>query len=179
VPWDGPAKDFALQVAYDALHCSSTILADQPPQPTRSTTTTILKHPIYFLSDSNDLVNHVVSELHPPSNNINNNQSHITSSGIHRDLYQLVQSLTIKARDVSLETAHLDLQKGRPAAAYYATFVDLLLVIHARCVVYGVGYYASFGAKLSGTTCQYLYQQEAWGHQAPKLAQSCPTIHSK
>ena len=179
LPWNGPAKDFALQVAYDALQCSSTILTDKPSP---RSATTILKHPIYFLSDSNDLVNHIVSELNPQLHPIvlsHNNQSDMTSSGIHRDLYQLVQSLTIKARDVSLETAHLDLQKGRPPSAYYATFVDLLLVIHAHCVIYGVGYYASFGAKLSGTTCQYLYQQEAWGHQAPKLAQPCPTTHSK
>jgi hypothetical protein len=187
LPWTGDAKDFALHVAHDALQCSATILAQQqrllPQQPQQQqSTTTIVEHPVYFLSDSNDLVNHIVAEFNPKQNSIlsshnNKNESDMmTSTGIPPNVHsQLVQSLTVKARDVTLETAHLDLQKGRPPAAYYATFVDLLLVVHAHCVIYGVGYYASFGAKLSGTTCQYLYQQEAWGHQAPKLAHECPT----
>ena len=81
------------------------------------------------------------------------------------------------ARDVTEETAHLDRQKGRPAQAYYDTFVDLLIVMHARCVVYGIGYYAAFGAKISGTKCRYLYQQEEWGNQVAKDARLCAQIN--
>jgi hypothetical protein len=175
LPWEGESKDFAIHMATTALQCSSTILS----QKSHSTTTS---DPIYFLADSNDLVRHVVWELNPHINPsivplVQNNS--LESSGVDPAFYHLIQSLNIKARDVSQETTHLDLQKGRPAFAYYATFVDLLLVVHAQCVIYGVGYYASFGAKLSGTPCQYLYQQEAWGHQAPKSAQVCPTPRNK
>lgn len=161
LPWEGDARNFAIHIAKTSLQCSADILSLQR-----------LKQPIYFLADSNDLVKHVVRELNPNLNSsLRKNHSSILIDPV---LYNLTQSLTIKARDVSEETVHLDLQKGRPPSAYYATFVDLLMVIHASCVVYGVGYYASFGAKISGTKCQYVYQQEAWGHQAPKMAQACP-----
>ena len=134
---------------------------------------------VYFLSDSNDLVRHVTKEL--PVNDSNSNRYNWTLP----QLQQLVASSTTKnnnksnrglvvvARDVTEETAHLDRQKGRSAPAYYDTFVDLLIVMHARCVVYGIGYYAAFGAKISGTPCRYLYQEEEWGSQAAKDAKLC------
>lgn len=46
--------------------------------------------------------------------------------------------------------------------------------MHARCVIYGIGYYAVFGAKISGTECQHLYQKEAWGNQAAKHGTGLP-----
>jgi hypothetical protein len=79
----------------------------------------------------------------------------------------------VVSRDVSAENAHIDRQKGRPALAYYGTFLDLLVAVHARCVIYGIGYYTAFAAKISGTKCKLLYQQEAWGSQADKQAQVC------
>jgi hypothetical protein len=82
--------------------------------------------------------------------------------------------LEVLSRDPKEENAHIDRQKGRPPEAYYDTFVDLLVVMHAQCVVYGIGYYAAFGAKISGTICQYIYQKEAWGAQVNKEAEICP-----
>lgn len=172
LPWEGETKEFALQVASQALGCSLQIQDDASPVATT---------PVYFLSDSNDLVHHVVFELQDPTFRQNYQQNW---TEMDRQLDQVVHyppnSATInhrwiKARDVSEETAHLDKQKGRPPEAYYNTFVDLVLAIHARCVVYGIGYYAAFAAKISGTTCQYLYQQEAWGSQAIKQAKICPS----
>ena len=32
-------------------------------------------------------------------------------------------------------------------------------------MTFGIGYYAMFATKISGTTCKYLYQQESWGIQ--------------
>ncbi len=55
-----------------------------------------------------------------------------------------------------------------------ASFSDLFIAIHAYCVVYGIGYYAVFAAKISGTQCKYLYQKEAWGSQGDKQALECP-----
>ena len=45
---------------------------------------------------------------------------------------------------------------------FYGSFVDLLIGAHARCVAHGVGNYAYFAAKLSGTHCGYLHQTGAW-----------------
>ena len=79
----------------------------------------------------------------------------------------------IVARDVSEENAHIDRQKGRSPPAYYATFVDLLVAMHAECVIFGIGYYAEFAAHISGTTCEGVYQKESWGQQVPKHAYTC------
>ena len=131
---------------------------------------------VYFLSDSNDLVRHVTKEL--PGADIADLNYNWTSPELKKLVSpsETSEGLTVVARDVSEETAHLDRQKGRPATAYYDTFVDLLIVMHAGCVVYGIGYYAAFGAKLSGTPCRYLYQQEEWGPQSTKNAKVCNNL---
>jgi hypothetical protein len=154
LPWEGQTRQFALEVAAQAIECSRDIA------PT---------NPIYFLSDSNDLARHVTIEL------IDEQFVKANRSEVDWNLHRIVQGPTsVLGRDVTLETAHLDRQKGRPADAYYSTFIDLLLAVHASCVVYGVGYYASFASKISGTNCSYTYAQEAWGQQAEKSAHFCP-----
>lgn len=168
LPWEGETREAALGVAYKALKCAT------------ATTTGATSNQVYFLSDSNDLVRHVTQEL--PSSNATSN-----FDWTHPKLQQLVSSssntnthvenkIHVIARDSWEQTAHIDRNKGRPANAYYDTFVDLLIVMHAQCVIYGIGYYAAFGAKVSGTTCRYLYQQEEWGSNgAVKEAEICPT----
>lgn len=158
LPWEGETRQFALEVATQALQC------------------TPLDHPVYFLSDSNDLVKHVVEELSDPLYQVQN-QSEIYAPLLDwtKTRHQHNNNIVF-ARNVDNETTHLDRQKGRPAEAYYATFCDLLVVAQATCVVYGVGYYAAFGAKISGVDCQYCYTQEAWGRQTSKEehARKCP-----
>jgi len=84
----------------------------------------------------------------------------------------------IRARNVTLENAHIDRQKGRDPSAYYGTFVDLYITMQAQCVVYGIGYYAAFAAKLSGVPCTYLYAEEEWGinDNYQKHAHHCPNV---
>lgn len=78
--------------------------------------------PVYFLTDFNDLVRHVTIELVNPQF-VQENRSMIVTS-----LDDIVQKdPPMKARDVTEERVHLDRQKGRPASAYYDTFVDLML----------------------------------------------------
>jgi hypothetical protein len=158
LPWVGETRQFALEVATKALSCSQTVAP---------------YHPIYFLSDSNDLVRHVTVELRD-AQFVQEANTNTSSENIYPELQAVVQSGVIVARDVTNETAHLDRQKGRLADAYYSTFVDLFIAIHAHCVVYGIGYYAVFAAKISGTQCKYLYQKEAWGSQGDKEALECP-----
>jgi hypothetical protein len=54
--------------------------------------------------------------------------------------------------------------------------------MHARCVVYGVGYYAAFAAKIGGIDCSYLYAEEAWGSHLGSTtkhrAKICPNKNS-
>jgi hypothetical protein len=158
LPWEGNTRQFALDVATRALSCAMNIT----------------KGPLYFMSDSNDLVRHVALELydeHFLTAIANTNASNTVDPSL-----QYVVSHApgmVVSRDVSQENAHIDRQKGRPPSAYYGTFLDLLLAIHADCVIYGIGYYAAFAAKLSGTNCKLLYQQDAWGSQADKQAQVC------
>eukprot|EP00980_Cylindrotheca_fusiformis_P015123 scaffold4180_cov99-Cylindrotheca_fusiformis.AAC.4 len=164
LPWEGETRQAALHVAYEALHCASS--AATTPDTTSSS--------VYFLSDSNDLVRHVTEEL--PT------QHSFDSNWTNWRLQELVPTMHVVSRDSSEETAHIDRNKGRPIHAYDATFVDLLIVVHAKCVVYGIGYYAAFGAKISGTKCRYIYQQEKWGATTDtvtgkgKEAEICPTI---
>lgn len=86
-----------------------------------------------------------------------------------------VKSAKVIARDVNMENAHIDRQKGRAPPAYYGTFVDLFLAINARCITFGIGYYAVFAAKISGTKCKKLYTEETWGGNERKklLADVC------
>jgi len=162
LPWEGETRQAALGVALKALQCAKSLTIDNGNK-------------VYFLSDSNDLVSHIIQEL-PLTNDDASNTSY---NWTLPQLQQLVSKntnghLEVLSRDPKEENAHIDRQKGRPPEAYYDTFVDLLVVIHAQCVVYGIGYYAAFGAKISGTTCQYIYQKETWGAQAIKGAEICP-----
>jgi hypothetical protein len=121
LPWEGSTRQFAIDVATRAISCAQNITND----------------PIYFLSDSNDLVRHVAFEL-SSEEYLRVNQSEVDPS-----LFNIIdKGSPIVSRDVSIENAHIDRQKGRPAEAYYGTFLDLLIAIHAKCVIYGIGYYA-------------------------------------
>jgi hypothetical protein len=169
LPWtDGhPLRNYACQTAATALECARDVTNNVDSKTAPSNTM-----PIYFLADSNDLVRHVSLELQDTMGYLRTNKT-----GIYEPLLREVQELSdrrIVARDVTLENAHIDRQKGREPAAYYGTFIDLYLAIQAKCVVYGIGYYAAFSAKISGTSCSYLYAQEAWGSQVSKQAHICP-----
>jgi hypothetical protein len=167
LPWveGGHQRAFALETANKALVCAGEILRGSG-----ETKTTTTLPPVYFLSDSNDLVNHVAVEL---ANTTYLNEHGSNSSWVNPQLLETVRSQHIVARNTTLENAHIDRQKGRMAPAYYATFVDLYLAMKARCVVYGIGYYAAFAAKISGTDCAYLYAKESWGAQVEKSAHVC------
>jgi hypothetical protein len=176
LPWEEghPLREFACQTAATAISCAVSAAAMQEEEEAEGGGR---NNKIYFLSDSNDLVRHVVTELQSPTYLQNN------KTGIYQPLLDVIQQttttssssyLSIVSRDVTMENAHIDRQKGRDPPAYYGTFVDLYLAIHAKCVVYGIGYYAAFAAKISGTRCAYLYAKEEWGTQVSKSAHICP-----
>lgn len=149
LPWEGSTRDFAIQTATRAVKCAQTLLRSKD-------------EPIYFFSDSVDLVRYMSRELTLERFRAAN-ATLLKASPVDSEARRVVEHTHILARDVTIENAHIDKQKGRDAPAYYATFVDLYLAIHARCVTFGVGFYAVLATKISGTPCKLLYQEESWG----------------
>jgi hypothetical protein len=148
LPWVGQTKDFAVSIATHAVMCART-LSSSPSEP------------IYFFADSNDLVRYMAHEITQP-NYLASNKS-LFENPVDQAALKAVAPTKILAREMSMENAHIDRQKGRPPPAYYATFVDLMLAVNARCVTYGIGFYAIFATKISGIQCKLVYQEEEWG----------------
>ena len=150
LPFEGRLKDLAVDIATRAIDCAATL-----PD--------VRDHPIYFMSDSSDLVDYMTRDLvnetyisvHP---NWFSDQKSTNSTA-----RALVSKYQIFARDQKMRNAHIDKNKGRPPKEYIATFIDLYVGINARCVSFGIGCYATFAAKLSGTTCKIRYAKEKWG----------------
>lgn len=164
LPWVGETRKYAVQVATRALLCAKAYFI-------RSNDA---NEPIYFFSDSNDLVRFMAMELTSDAF-VKGNEALFSSSPVDAAALEAVKEASIVARDMTMENTHIDKQKGRDPPAYYMTFVDLLLAVNARCLAYGVGYYAVFAAKISGTPCKLLYQEERWGGLESKKdkAQQC------
>jgi len=166
LPWEGSTRTFAVESATEALQCAKTLSKDP-------------NEPIYFFSDSNDLVRYFSQELQNRTF-LEANKTILAESEADRLALEEVSSARVVAREVSKENAHIDRQKGRAPEAYFGTFVDLLLAVNARCITFGIGYYAVFAAKISGTHCKRLYTEEAWGGEERKalLTESCPSLKS-
>jgi hypothetical protein len=154
LPWEGESRKFAIETATRALQCAQTLL-EEPNEP------------VYLFSDSNDLVRYMSHELKDPAF-VAGNRTVLKESTADAAALKVTEVINVFAREMSIENAHIDRQKGRDPPAYYATFVDLFLAVHARCVTYGVGYYAVFATKISGISCKLLYQEEAWGGSEAK-----------
>jgi hypothetical protein len=153
LPWDGETRQNAIETGVRAVRCAQTL---QTPG-----------EPLYFFSDSNDLVRYMSREVYNKTYVKDHKQSFSTSA-VERLALTVSQTSNIVARPPDEENAHIDKQKGRVPAAYYGTFLDLYLAIHARCVTYGVGFYAVLATKVSHTQCKLLYQEEAWGSDVRK-----------
>ena len=164
LPWYGRNRDFAIGVATKAVYCARALEQQQPPEQP--------DEPIYFFSDSNDLVRYIAHELTDPEYRKQNATFFLNSTDAAA--LKSIDSVRLIARDASQENAHIDRQKGREPPAYYGTFVDFLLAVNARCVTYGIGYYASFAVKISGISCKQVYQEEEWGgREGTKAASKC------
>lgn len=158
--WEGRDRQWAIQTTEHALQCATTIQSSS-----------MMTEPIYILADSSDLVHFFVYDLRN-SSYLQTHQIQEHNDTFERSAYRLAQQLTLVSRPIEGETVHLDLQKGRPVEAYDSTFIDFYLMLQARCLVFGVGNFAWFAAKLSGTPCRLLHQTEAWGGVQRKLEQT-------
>lgn len=149
LPWEGETRQIAIDTANRALRCAQTLEAAR-------------QDPIYFFSDSNDLVHYISNEIYN-STFLKEHEADFATSATERKALDITNTLKVLARPATDENAHIDRQKGREAPAYYGTFIDLFLALDARCVTYGIGYYAVFATKISHTPCKLLYQEETWG----------------
>lgn len=152
LPWMSPHKEMAVESALHALKCSEWVA--------NATT-----QPIYFYSDSEDLVHYLLDaknrssiDLVPTSN--------ANETGIDLRTRQLMQKTRFTARNLEWPTVHLDRQLGLPAEAYVSTFVDLYMAAGARCIAFGVGNFGFFASKLSGTKCLVVHEKHNSRRQA-------------
>jgi hypothetical protein len=164
LPWYGPNKDMAIKSAVRALKCSHWISSES--------TNNKEQEPVYFYSDSEDLVHHLLSEKKNQTTNMATaTRSKLLDSSNETDLERQTRDVLSKtklaARDLSKwPTAHLDRQAGLPAEAYVSTFVDLYIAASARCIAFGVGNFGYMAAKISGTKCLVLHE----GHHSRRQA---------
>lgn len=151
LPWEGETRQNAINTAVRALRCAQTLQTNDQSH-----------DPIYFFSDSNDLVRYMSRELYNATF-VQEHKEQFTTSAIETNALGVSHGVKILARPCDEENAHIDRQKGRAKEDYYGTFIDLFLAINARCVTYGIGFYAVFATKISHVSCKLLYQEEAWG----------------
>jgi len=152
LPFEGRFHELAVGIASRAIKCAAETLQYD-----------VENHPIYFMSDSSDLVSYMAFNLTDSEYTSKNPRWFQTEGSANVTAKELVSKYNVVGRDQSIVNAHIDKNKGRPSEAYYATFVDLFLGINAKCVSFGIGYYAAFAAKISGTKCKVRYARELWG----------------
>ena len=163
LPFKGRFLELAVGVASRSIQCAAKELPFAVDQ-----------HPLYFTSDSSDLVTYFAKKLKNSEYISKNSQWFQKPGGANRTALELVSKYNVVARDQSIVTAHIDKNKGRPAYAYYATFVDLFIGIQAKCVSFGIGNYAIFAARLSGTDCKVKYAREMWGEHSTDAKATVP-----
>lgn len=153
--WSGQSREFAIKTANRAMRCLI------------SSSDTARELPMYFYSDSEDLVNYVSYELTSANPKVG-------STLIELEIKEAMKDNNVLRRSVDNETLHIDRQVyGQPAVSFVPSFVDFLVAAQARCVSLGVGNYALFAAKLSSGTspyppCVVQYQGEEWGDEGTK-----------
>jgi hypothetical protein len=150
LPFEGKLKESAVDVASRAISCVATL-----PD--------VEHHPIYFMGDESALVQYMTRDLMNKTYVDMNPDLFSDKESSDSNARNIVSKYKVVARDQDIPNAHIDRNRNRPTEAYYATFVDLYVGINAKCVSFGLGRYAMFAAKLSGTDCTIRYATEKWG----------------
>ena len=134
--FEGEFKENAIRAALMGVKCSARLKS-------------VPNEAIYFMSDSDELVDYVVNG----KGRTGSNQTEIDLA-----MTNATTANRVVARNISgTPTLHIDRQKGFPAEYYLDTFVDLYIAVNARCVSYGVGNFGYFASKISGTSCRQVH----------------------
>jgi glycosyltransferase involved in cell wall biosynthesis len=170
LPWGGDLMESAIKAGVHAVNCSRLLLGSP-------------EEPIYFYSDSEDLVQYMVM-------NGSSSPTVTSNTTIMSQLNHLTPSVTRVVRVVSRDTSnvpavHIDRAAGDlpKVEVYYSTFIDLYMGAMARCVSFGVGNYAYLATKISATTCLQRHETASskqliskWGMGAGAKAPMCPLL---
>uniref|UniRef100_A0A7S4T301 O-fucosyltransferase family protein n=1 Tax=Ditylum brightwellii TaxID=49249 RepID=A0A7S4T301_9STRA len=150
LPFEGDLRDVLVETAVHAVQCAVTLPG-------------VGGNPIYFMSDSNDLVDYITHDIYDDKFKMENAMLFENKESVHSKAAALASSMKLVAREQSIPNAHIDKNKGRKEHEYYGTFVDLYLGINAKCVAHGIGNFATFAARISGTSCVTKHTTEKWG----------------
>jgi hypothetical protein len=161
LPFVGRFKDLAVEIGSKAIVCAAKLQGNN-------------EDPIYFMADSSDLVTYLTRDLTNNTFVSSHGEWFTDETSANATAKALVSTHNVVARDQNVPNAHIDKNKGRPPEAYYATFIDLFLSIRAKCVSFGIGNYALFATKISGTRCKVRYAKEVWGEQETESKVEAP-----
>jgi hypothetical protein len=148
----GEFKDEMTKSAIRAIKC-----AEQLPHNDDS------ESKVYFMSDMSDLVTYLAFNLTDEKYTSSHPEWFADANSTNSTAKTLVSKNHVVARVQSTQNLHIDKAKMTEKENYYATFVDLFIGIRAKCVVFGIGNYARFAAKISHTQCYMKYQSQHWG----------------
>lgn len=141
-------KDTMVETAITAIKCAATIDA---------------KNKMYLMSDMSDLVDYMAFNVTDDKYVSSHPEWFQDQSSTNATAKNLMSKFDIVARPQNTPNLHIDKARMTAVENYNGAFVDLFLGIHANCVSYGIGFYAAFAAKISGTQCIVKYAKEKYG----------------
>jgi hypothetical protein len=159
--FSGEWKDTMVGTAIRAIRCAATIDA---------------KDKMYLMSDMSDLVDYMAFNLSDPMYVESHPEWFEDQTSKNATAKGVVSRYKIVAREQNTPNLHIDKAELANIEDYYGTFVDLFLGIHAKCVSFGIGFYAAFAAKISGTSCVVKYAFELYGGNKVKVREQDQAI---
>lgn len=177
----GKKKIRAVKTALHAIQCSDWISGMKNMSPAHDD----LDEPIYFYSDSNDLVREIIK-----LNDGRGRKNEVTSATStylppingEENMTEFSSTATTTTRRIvgrpTAPSVHVD-QRGESLEIYMGSFIDLYVAANARCISLGVGNFAFLSSKISGTTCLTVHQvttprvSAKWGMTSNAI-QQCP-----
>jgi len=146
--FNGGFKDTMVETAIKAIKCAAT---------------RDVKHKMYLMSDMSDLVDYMAFNVTDEKYVSSHPEWFQDQSSTNATAKNLMSTFDVVARPQNTPNLHIDKARMTVVENYYGAFVDLFLGIHANCVSYGIGFYAAFAAKISGTHCIVKYAKEKYG----------------
>lgn len=166
----GEFKDIMVDTAITAMKCAATITKKHNELTTK---------PYYFMSDMSELVDYMVFNLTDSKYISSHPEWFSDETSTNSTAKKVVDKWKIVAREQDSENLHIDKAKMTNVENYYSVFIDLFLGIHAKCVAYGVGYYAAFARKISRTNCVTKYMYEKYGGNRDNLTEEQKKLRCK
>lgn len=127
--YTGNQRLLAIKTAIRAIQCTDWISDSNRTE-----------YPIYFYSDSEQLVDSVIRKDEPKDD-------------AEAHLHNITSRFNVVARSNGSPIAHIGDMKNRSSEYYLPTFIDLYVAASAKCLAMGVGNFAYLAARVSGTTC--------------------------